>query len=68
MRHVRCHVPRQEELMAGKTDKAKGRVKKAVGDLTDDKDLRRRGQADEMAGEVKDTLDEGIDRARGKKH
>jgi uncharacterized protein YjbJ (UPF0337 family) len=53
--------------MAGKTDKAKGRIKKAVGDLTDDKEMRRRGEADELAGDVKDTLDEGVDRARGKK-
>ena len=36
--------------MAGKTDQAKGRVKKAVGELTDDEDLKREGQIDEASG------------------
>lgn len=53
-------------MASGKADKAKGRMKKAAGDLTDDKELRRRGQADEIAGEVKDTADETVDRLRGK--
>ena len=34
-------------------DQFKGRVKQAVGDLTDNKDLKREGKADEKAGEVK---------------
>lgn len=42
--------------MSGKADKAKGRVKKAVGDLVDDDDLKSQGEADETAGEVKETL------------
>jgi uncharacterized protein YjbJ (UPF0337 family) len=54
--------------MSGKTDKAKGRMEKAVGDLTDDSEMRRRGQADEAAGKVKDAVDRGIDKARGKKN
>ncbi len=53
--------------MAGKTDKAKGRMEKAVGDLTDDSEMRRRGHADEAAGKVKDAVDQGIDKARGKR-
>jgi uncharacterized protein YjbJ (UPF0337 family) len=63
-------APFQEEertLMAGKTEKAKGRIEKAAGDLTDDPNLRRRGQNDEAAGKVKDAVDRGIDKARGKK-
>ena len=43
-------------------DQAKGRIKQAAGDLTDDKDLKNRGKADEAAGKVK----EGIDKAGDK--
>ncbi len=53
--------------MSGKTDKAKGRVEKAAGDLTNDSNMRRRGQVDEAAGKVKDAVDRGVDKARGKK-
>ncbi len=53
--------------MAGKTDKAKGRMEKAAGDLADDPNLRRRGQVDEAAGKVKDAVNRGVDKARGKK-
>lgn len=53
--------------MSGKTDKAKGRIEKAVGDLTDDSQMKNRGHADEAAGKVKDAVDQGIDKARGKK-
>ena len=45
--------------MSGEGDQAKGRVKQAVGDLTDDKDLKREGKVDEAAGKVK----EGVDKA-----
>jgi uncharacterized protein YjbJ (UPF0337 family) len=38
---------------SGKGDEAKGRVKEAVGDLTDDDDLKREGKADRAAGSVK---------------
>jgi uncharacterized protein YjbJ (UPF0337 family) len=34
-------------------DQVKGKVKQAVGDLTDDKALKREGKADEAAGDVK---------------
>ena len=37
-------------------DQAKGRVKQAVGDLTDNKDLKNEGKADESAGKVKEFL------------
>jgi len=39
----------------GTTDKAKGRVKEAVGVLTGDASLRREGKLDQAAGAVKDT-------------
>jgi uncharacterized protein YjbJ (UPF0337 family) len=44
-------------------DQAKGRVKQAVGDLTDDDDLKRQGKADEGAGKVKEFLDDAKDKA-----
>ena len=37
-------------------DKASGRVKKAVGDLTNDPSVRREGQKEEQKGEAKDDL------------
>jgi uncharacterized protein YjbJ (UPF0337 family) len=43
-------------------DQAKGKVKQAVGDLTDDKDLQREGQVDEAAGKAK----EGLGKAKDK--
>lgn len=54
--------------MAGKTEKVKGRMEKAVGDLTDDSQMKNRGRADEAAGKVKEAVDQGIDKARGKKN
>ena len=32
------------------TDEAKGRIKEAVGDLTDDDDLKREGKLDKATG------------------
>ena len=59
--------------MSTNADQAKGRIKQAVGDLTDDKDLKREGKADETAGKAKqavgsmrDKADDVIDRLRDK--
>lgn len=49
--------------MSGETDKAKGRVKQAAGDLTDNDDLKDEGKVDEFAGKVKDTVDDVKDKA-----
>lgn len=38
-------------------DKAKGKIKQAAGDLTNDDDLRREGKVDEAAGKVKEVVD-----------
>ena len=46
----------------GKTEQVKGRVKQAVGDLTDNDRLHDEGVADEAAGDVQ----EGFGRARRK--
>jgi len=43
--------------MSGDADQAKGRIKEAVGDLTDDKDLKREGKVDKGAGKVKGAVD-----------
>ena len=45
-----------KDLDQGTLDQAKGRVKQAVGDLTDDKDLKNEGKVDEGAGKVKEFL------------
>ena len=37
-------------------DEAKGRVKQAAGDLTDNDDLKQSGKMDEAAGKVKDAM------------
>lgn len=50
--------------MGGKADEVKGRVKEAVGDLTDDQDLKDSGKADKAAGKVKQTTERVIDKAR----
>lgn len=54
-------------------DQAKGRVKQAAGDLTDNKKLKREGKKDEAAGKVKegaervrDAVDDTVDKVRGK--
>ena len=48
--------------MDGKANKAKGKVKQAVGDLTDNERMHDEGVADEAAGDVQ----EGFGRARRK--
>ena len=51
--------------MAGAVDKAKGRVKKAVGELTDNEDLKREGDIDKASGKVKEVTEKVADKARG---
>ena len=48
--------------MSASSDEAKGRVKQAVGDLTGDKDLKREGKVDELAGKAKRLVDSLKDR------
>ena len=50
--------------MSGKLDEMKGRVKEAVGDLTDDQDLKDSGKADKGAGKAKQAAERVIDKAR----
>ncbi|RPI97974.1 MAG: CsbD family protein [Spirochaetales bacterium] len=39
--------------MGEMTDKSKGRIKQAVGDLTGNEKLKREGERDELRGQVK---------------
>ncbi len=48
--------------MSNETDKMKGRLKQAVGDLTNDDDLRREGKVDEATGKTKDVIDKVKDK------
>jgi uncharacterized protein YjbJ (UPF0337 family) len=48
--------------MAGKTDKAKGRAKRAAGEVTGNQSLKDRGTVDKAAGRVKS----GVSKAAGK--
>ena len=50
--------------MAGEADQAKGRIKKAVGELVDDEDLKQEGEIDEATGKVKKAAGEVVDKAR----
>lgn len=57
--------------MGEKVDKAKGKVKETVGEMTDDDRLRREGQLDRAGGTVKgvardtkEKVDRGVDRAK----
>ncbi len=46
-------------------DDAKGRVKEAVGDLTDDDDLKQEGKVDRATGKVKEGIDKVADKIKG---
>jgi len=50
--------------MSGKADKAKGRVKEAIGALTGDRKLKRQGRIDQAAGDVKDASEKMVDRIK----
>lgn len=51
--------------MAG-IDEVKGRAKEAVGDLTDDQDLKNEGKVDKAVGKVKDKVEEVADKVKDK--
>lgn len=50
--------------MDANTDDAKGRVKEAVGDLTDNDHLKREGQADRKVGKAKELIDDVGEKAK----
>jgi uncharacterized protein YjbJ (UPF0337 family) len=49
--------------MGGITDKIRGRIKQAAGDITNDGSLRRKGVKEERKGEAKDELAKADQRA-----
>ena len=50
--------------MGENLDEAKGRVKEAAGDLTDDKDLKREGKIDRATGDVKEKVGDAADKVK----
>jgi uncharacterized protein YjbJ (UPF0337 family) len=46
------------------TDDLKGRAKEAVGDLTDNDDLKNEGKADRAGAKVKDMIDKAEEKAK----
>ncbi len=49
--------------MDSNTDDIKGRAKEAIGDLTDNKDLKNEGKADPRAAKAKEFVEDGKDKA-----
>ena len=65
--HARGRV--EQDLIDGEeltisSDEAKGRIKEAAGDLTDDKDLKREGKIDQAVGNVKEKTDDAGDKIK----
>ena len=50
----------------GTIDDAKGRVKEAAGDLTDDDSLKNEGKVDQAKSSIKDGVDKVADKLTGK--
>jgi uncharacterized protein YjbJ (UPF0337 family) len=50
----------------GAVDDAKGRVKEAAGDLTDDSSLKNEGKVDKAAGTAKDKVGDAADAVKDK--
>jgi uncharacterized protein YjbJ (UPF0337 family) len=48
----------------GAIDNAKGNIKEAAGDLTDDKDLKNEGKVDRATGTVKDKVGDVSDKVK----
>ena len=46
----------------GKMDKGKGRIKEAVGDLTDNDSLKNEGRADRVGGAAKEKVGDAADK------
>jgi uncharacterized protein YjbJ (UPF0337 family) len=59
------HVAK-EATMSGTSDDMKGRAKEALGDLTENKDMKREGKVDKAVGAVKDKIDDAGDAVKDK--
>lgn len=51
--------------MSGTTDTIKGRVKEAVGAVTDDKRLKNEGKLDQSVGKSKIVIERALDKVKG---
>jgi uncharacterized protein YjbJ (UPF0337 family) len=51
-------------MSSGTTDKIKGRVKEAVGALTNDKGLKNEGKMDQTSGALKNGIERVVDKAK----
>jgi uncharacterized protein YjbJ (UPF0337 family) len=56
--------PEERAMSDGKFDELKGRAKEAVGDLTDNDDLKDEGKVDKASGSVKDKVDKAGDKVK----
>ncbi len=56
---------KEERMSDGKLDEAKGRLKEAGGDLTDDKELKNEGKVDRASGAAKDAVGGAADKLKG---
>ena len=50
--------------VSGEGDQAKGRIKQAVGDLTDDDELKREGKMDRAEGKAKEAVDDAAEKVK----
>jgi uncharacterized protein YjbJ (UPF0337 family) len=48
------------------TDDAKGRIKEAAGDLTNDQDLKNEGKVDRTSGNIKEKVGDAVDAVKDK--
>lgn len=55
---------KQKRSIGGAIEEAKGRVKEAMGALTDDDDMKREGALDRVAGDAKERISEAVDKVR----
>ncbi|MCU1371781.1 MAG: CsbD family protein [Ilumatobacteraceae bacterium] len=51
--------------MGSNADDAKGRIKEAAGDLTNDRDLKNEGKADQAGASVKEAAENAKDKVSG---
>jgi uncharacterized protein YjbJ (UPF0337 family) len=51
-------------MSGGTIDDAKGRVKQAAGDITDDDSLKNEGRVDKATGKVKDAVEGASDKVK----
>jgi uncharacterized protein YjbJ (UPF0337 family) len=53
-----------DTIVGGKTDEVKGRIKEAVGAVTDNDKLRVEGQTDQAVGKVKQVANKAVDKVK----